>query len=93
MYRCSGITARSITYSRQLKLLCRTVPQKSPVVVVLFDSLLHAFSKLRKATVSFVMSVRPHGTNLFPLDGFFVKFCAGTFMKIVEKSNVYIYMA
>ena len=29
-----------------------------------------AFAKLRKATISFVMSVRPHGTTGFPIDGF-----------------------
>ena len=61
---------------------------QEPGVVVLFDSLLHAFAKLRKSTVSFVISVRPRGTNLFPLVGFFVKFCFGTFLKIVEKSKV-----
>jgi len=36
--------------------------------------LLGAFAKLRKATISFVMSVRlsvrPHGTTRFPLEGF-----------------------
>ena len=31
---------------------------------------LGAFAKLRKATISFVMSVRPHGTTRLPLDGF-----------------------
>jgi len=35
---------------------------------------LDTFTKLRKATMSFVMSVRPsvrpHGTTLLPLDGF-----------------------
>ena len=29
-----------------------------------------AFAKPRKATISFVMSVRPHETNGLPLDGF-----------------------
>ena len=33
-------------------------------------TLLGAFAKLRKATTIFVMSVRPHGTTLFPLGGF-----------------------
>jgi len=28
------------------------------------------FAKLRKATVSFAMSVRPHGTTRLPLEGF-----------------------
>jgi hypothetical protein len=31
---------------------------------------LGAFAKLRKATVSFVMSVCPHGTTRLSLDGF-----------------------
>jgi len=31
---------------------------------------LGAFSKLRNATVGFVMSGRPHGTTRLPLDGF-----------------------
>ena len=36
------------------------------------DRVLGAFAKLRKATISFVMSVRlcPHVTTRFPLDGF-----------------------
>jgi len=29
-----------------------------------------AFSKLRKAAISFVMTARPHGTTQLPLDGF-----------------------
>jgi len=32
------------------------------------------FAKLRKATISFVMSIYPHGTTRLPLDGFFIKF-------------------
>ena len=32
------------------------------------------FAKLRKATISFVMSVCPHGTTQLPLEGFFTKF-------------------
>jgi len=30
---------------------------------------LGAFAELRKATISFVMSVSPHKTTRFPLDG------------------------
>ena len=42
---------------------------------LLFDkncgrAFLGAFTKLRKATISFVMSVRLHGTSRLPLDGF-----------------------
>ena len=33
------------------------------------STFLGAFAKLRKVTISFVMSVRPRGTRL-PLDGF-----------------------
>ena len=35
-----------------------------------FCAVLGAFAKLRKATASFVMSVRPRGTAGLPLDGF-----------------------
>jgi hypothetical protein len=35
-----------------------------------FRPFLDAFAKLRKGTVSFVMSVRPYRTTLLPLDGF-----------------------
>jgi hypothetical protein len=31
---------------------------------------LGAFTKLRKATITFVKSVCPHGTTVLPLDGF-----------------------
>jgi hypothetical protein len=34
------------------------------------DSILGTFEKLRNATISFVMSVCPHGTTRLPLDGF-----------------------
>jgi len=36
----------------------------------LISVFLGAFAKLRKAPVSFFMSVRPHGTTRLPLDGF-----------------------
>jgi hypothetical protein len=31
---------------------------------------LGAFAKLRKATISFVLSIRTHGTTRLPLEGF-----------------------
>jgi len=50
------------------------------------------FAKLRKATVSFVMSVRPsvcrHVTTLLPLDGFLWNFKFWYFRKSVEKIPV-----
>jgi hypothetical protein len=39
---------------------------------VLHISLLGAFAKFRKATISFVVSVRPYGTTRLPLDGFWL---------------------
>jgi len=35
----------------------------------LVHGFLGAFAKLRKATISFVMTVRPHRTTRLPLDG------------------------
>ena len=44
------------------------------LLVFLFSSLLGAFEKLRKASISFVMcvclSIRPPGTTRFPRDAF-----------------------
>jgi hypothetical protein len=34
------------------------------------NNIIFAFAKLRKATISFVMSVCPHATTPLPLDGF-----------------------
>jgi len=41
--------------------------RKKYIVLVQF---LGAFAKLRTATISFIMSVRPHRTIRFPMDGF-----------------------
>jgi hypothetical protein len=53
---------------------------------------LGAFAKLRKATISFVMSVRPsfcpHGTTRLPMDEFPLNFIFVYFLKTVEKSQV-----
>jgi hypothetical protein len=40
------------------------------IVVIVRTALLVVFAKLRKATVSFVMSVCPHATTWLALDGF-----------------------
>jgi hypothetical protein len=54
----------------------------------LTDSFLCAFSKLRKAIFSFVMSVRPsvssHETTHLPLGGFLLNLIFEYFLKIVE---------
>jgi len=39
-------------------------------LALIYFNFLGAFSKLRKATIRFIMSVRPHGTTRPPLDGF-----------------------
>jgi hypothetical protein len=52
------------------------------------ESFVGAFVKLRKATVSFVLSVRPHGrTLLLPLDGFLWTFDIRVFFEAVSKQS------
>ena len=55
-------------------------------------TVLGEFVKLRKATVSFVMSVRPfvrpNGTSGFPLDGLSLNLIFKYFLKIVQKIQV-----
>jgi hypothetical protein len=54
-------------------------------------SLLDAFAKLRKATVSFVMSVcpsvRPHGTTRLPLDEVSWNLMKKDFWKICRENS------
>jgi hypothetical protein len=52
------------------------------------DVFLGAFTKLQKATVTFVVCVRPHGRNWLPLDGFSINFICSIFRKSVEKIKV-----
>ena len=49
--------------------------------------LLDSFAKLRKVTISFFMSVRPHGTTHFPLGGFY-KMRFSIFRKYIENTEV-----
>jgi hypothetical protein len=55
---------------------------------------LEALAKLRKATISFVMSVcpfvRPHGTTRLTLDEFFVTFDISVFSKICPENPTFI---
>jgi len=47
------------------------VSSRLPLERTMLQSFLGAFAKLRRATISFVMSFRPsHGTTGLPLDGF-----------------------
>jgi hypothetical protein len=72
--------------------LCRSnVP---PVVHGTKTRCLGAFAKLRKATISFVMSVRTsvsqHGTTRLPLDGFSRNSIFEDFSKICRKNSSFI---
>ena len=50
-------------------------------------AILGVFAKLRKATISFVVSVHPHGTRL-PLDGFSLRFVFEYFSEICHKIHL-----
>jgi hypothetical protein len=52
--------------------------------------LLEAFAKLRKAIISFVMSVRPHGTPWLPPDGFSLHLILENFKEIFQKNSSFI---
>ena len=62
--------------------------------VRVLSSFLGAFAKLRKATISFVMSVclsvRPHGTTRLPLDGFLWNLIFEDFSKICRENSSFI---
>ena len=51
---------------------------------------LGAFAKLRRATISFLMSVRPHGTNWLPLDGFSLSLLFEGFSKVCRVYSSFI---
>jgi len=51
---------------------------------------LGAFSKLRKATIGFVMSVLPHGTTRLPLDGVSWNLIFEDFSKICRENSSFI---
>jgi len=56
------------------------------MLVSAFDGLLDTFAELRKATISFVMSlclsVRPYGTTSLWLDGFYEVLGLGIFQNL-----------
>ena len=52
------------------------------------EQFLGAFAKLRKATTSLAMSVRPHGKTRLPLDGFLRNFIFEYFSKICREIKV-----
>ena len=59
----------------------------SPWITTTF---LGAFAELRKATISFVMSVRPRGTTRLPLDGFWLNLLLELFSKICRQNSSFI---
>ena len=54
-------------------------------VSVLDYQFLGAFAKLRKITISYFMSVRPHGTTRLPLEGFLWNFMFDYFSKMYRE--------
>jgi len=62
----------------------------NPAVLVKQHVFLGAFAKLWKATISFVMSVSPHGTTRLPLDGFSWNLIIGDFSKICHENSSFI---
>ena len=60
----------SVKRSVQLKPVQSERTYWSTISQYLCGAKLVYFAKLRKATISFVKSVCPHGTNWLPLDGF-----------------------
>ena len=59
------------------------------IITATWVSFLGAFAKLPKANISFVMSVRPHGTTQLPQEGFsWNLILEGFFEKSVEKIEV-----
>ena len=51
---------------------------------------LGAFTKLRKATINLLMSVRPHGTTRLPLDGFLLNLVYEHFSKICWENSSFV---
>ena len=51
---------------------------------------LGAFARLRKAAISFIMSVCPHGTTRLPLGGFWWKLIFETFSKICQENSNFV---
>jgi hypothetical protein len=75
MKQVSDLTDCMHHYARKSLETCTGAVEKRSVqslyerTVPLF-SVCSAFAKVRKATISVVMSVYPHGTTRLPLDGF-----------------------
>jgi hypothetical protein len=65
---------------------CSSINMIYLTIVLAECTALGAFEKLRKVTISFIMSVRlsitPHGTTLFPLEGFSRSLIFAYFSKI-----------
>ena len=58
-----------------------------PLAQLQYISFLGPFAKLRKATISFVMSVCPHGTTRLPLNGFCWNLIFETSSKICRENS------
>ena len=67
---------------------CTEVSNHDHNIFFVSENFRRVFSKLRKATTSFVMSLRPHGTTLLPLSGFSLNFIFEDFSKICQKNQI-----
>jgi hypothetical protein len=83
---CRGIELRL----RCLRIACSGPAFESYLVNVIayvVGYIVGAFSKLRKVTISFVISVRPHGTARLPLNGFSRNLIFEYFSKICRENS------
>jgi hypothetical protein len=67
--------------------------EKHDVMLLLYmyvTRFVRAFAKLRKATISCIMSVRPHATPRLPLDGFSWNLIFQYFSKICLKNSSFV---
>jgi hypothetical protein len=85
-YGC-GPLARQADYGINIILLLCFVSGDRSAFKITF---LGAFAKLRRATISFVMSVRPHGTTRLPLDGVSWNLIFEYFSKICRDKSILV---
>ena len=74
----------NLTASTGLSFIMQSSELHSSTYVSIHYSCSEAFAKLRKATISFVMPVRPHVTTRLPLDGFSWNLILSIFRKYIK---------
>jgi hypothetical protein len=90
MYQCFGFLSQSINVTSWTMSLVQWLEAELKWCKACQSySLLGAFAKLRKSTISFVLSVCPHGATRLPLDGFWWNLTFELFSKVcLENSNI-----